>query len=311
MFVFIRCLLLLLPAAFPGAALSAQVYSGHLSGTFSAAATDGSGNYAGAVEGNWNASGTINAGGAVIENLGGSGTFGGVGIAGNWNVTAYNPQTRTIAIAWQGPDSRGPGGNGGVDGTSTLVIDTTTGVATGGFQGQIFTPQGTKTVTGTWTMRLQAAANTVVTGGVQGSFNGSASFVGAVNGMATGTWTLRILPDGSVAGTANGSYDGGKVSVPGYGQMCICGTWLANITRGTNGQFRFEGSWTHPLASGTLDGRGGGPVVWNIDIGTVPIQASGSFDGMVGLTVPLPIIGTGSYPVNVTGNWVAVLPINP
>ena len=63
--------------------------------------------------------------------------------------------------------------------------------------------------------------------------------------------------------------------------------------------------------SGTLDGRGGGPIVWYIDTSTAPMQASGNFDGSVGFSVTIPILGTATIPVSVGGNWNAVLPINP
>ncbi len=308
----IRVLFLLLLTAVCGAAWPAQVFSGQLSGSFSGAASDGSGNYSGSIEGTWNASGTSDAAGIFIETVGGSGSFGGSGIAGNWSVGGYNAQTKSISITWNAAGGRGPAsGSGTADGTTTLVVDTATGVATGGFQGQVYTSQGVKTISGTWTVSFQGAANTVVTGKVQGSFSGTASYVGAVNGTVTGDWTVRFMADGSVAGTASGNYDGGNIPVAGYGSVCICGTWLANVIRGTDGQFRLEGSWTHPVVSGTLDGRGGGPIVWYIDTSTTPIQASGNFDGSVGFSVTIPGLGTVSYPVSVGGNWNAVLPLNP
>lgn len=312
MSTFVRVLFLLLLAVLSGAAWPAQVFSGHLSGSFSGAAGDGSGNYSGGIEGIWNASGTSDAAGVFIETVGGSGSFGGSGIAGSWSVAGYNAQTKAISVTWNAAGGRGPAsGAGTADGSATLVVDTTTGVATGGFQGQVYTAQGVKTISGTWTVRFQGAANTVVTGRVQGSFSGTASYVGAVNGTVAGDWTVRFMPDGSVAGTASGSYDGGNVTVAGYGAICICGTWLANVIRGTDGQFRLEGSWTHPVVSGTLDGRGGGPIVWYINVGTTPMQASGNFDGSVGFSVTIPFLGTVSYPVSVGGNWNAALPLNP
>ncbi|OFZ85582.1 MAG: hypothetical protein A2V78_08540 [Betaproteobacteria bacterium RBG_16_64_18] len=312
MLTFIRVLCLLLLAAVSGSAWPAQVFSGQLSGSFSGAAGDGSGNYSGSIEGAWNASGTSDASGVFVETVGGSGSFGGSGFAGNWRVAGYNPQTKSISITWDAAGGRGPAsGTGTADGTTTLVVDTATGVATGGFQGQVYTAQGVKTLSGTWTVRFQGAADTVVTGKVQGSFSGTASDVGAVNGTVSGDWTVRFMPDGSVAGTASGSYDGGNISVAGYGAICICGNWLANIVRGSDGQFRLEGSWTHPVVSGTLDGRGGGPIVWYIDTSTAPMQASGNFDGSVGFSVTIPILGTATIPVSVGGSWNAVLPINP
>ena len=309
---FIRVLFLLLLAAVCGTASPAQVFSGQLSGSFSGAARDGSGNYSGSVEGTWDASGTSDAAGVFIETVGGSGSFGGSGIAGNWSVTGYKGKTKSISITWTTAGGRGPASaSGTADGATTLVVDTATGVATGGFQGQVYTTQGAKTISGTWTVLFQGAANTVVTGGVQGTFSGTASYVGAVSGTVTGDWTVRFMPDGSVAGTASGSYDGGNIPVAGYGTICICGTWLANVIRGSDGQFRLEGSWTHPVVSGTLDGRGGGPIVWYIDISTTPMQASGNFDGSVGFAVTIPGLGAMSIPVSVSGNWNATLPINP
>lgn len=312
MLTFIRILFLFLLGAVSGAAWSAQVFSGQLSGSFSGAASDGSGSYSGAVEGAWNASGTSDAAGLFIETVGGSGSFGGSGIAGTWNVAGYNAQTKSISITWSAAGGRGPASvSGTADGSTTLVVDTATGVATGGFQGQVYTPQGVKTLSGTWTVRFQGAANSVVTGKVQGTFSGSASYVGAVSGSVTGDWTVRFMPDGSVAGTASGRYDGGNIAVASYGSVCICGTWLANVIKGTDGQFRLEGSWTHPVVSGTVDGRGGGPIVWYINTSTTPMQASGNFDGSVGFAVTIPGLGTLSYPVTVGGNWNAVLPLNP
>lgn len=312
MLTFIRVAFLVLFGAVSGTAWSAQAFSGHLNGSFTGAAADGSGNFSGAIEGAWTASGTSDASGVFIETVGGSGSFGGAGIAGNWTVAGYNSQTKSISVTWNAAGGRGPGsGAGTADGTTTLVVDTATGVATGGFQGQVYTPQGVKTVSGTWTVQFQGAANTVVTGKVQGSFSGSASYVGAVNGTVTGDWTVRVMPDGSVAGTASGSYDGGNIPVAGYGSVCICGTWLANVVRGTDGQFRLEGSWTHPVVSGTLDGRGGGPIVWYINTSTTPMQASGNFDGSVGFTVTIPLLGTVSVPVSTSGTWTAELPLNP
>jgi|GEM_PF-2888222 len=312
MFNLVRVLLVLLLTAVCGAAWPAQTFSGHLSGSFSGAASDGSGNVSGGIEGTWNATGTSNTSGVVIETVGGSGSFGGSGIAGNWSVAGYNAQTKSVSVTWNSAGGRGPAsGTGTADGSVTLVVDTATGVATGGFQGQVYTAQGAKTVSGTWTVRFQGAANSVVTGRVQGSFSGTASFVGAVNGTVSGDWTVRFMPDGSVAGTASGSYDGGNIAVAGYGTVCICGTWLANVIRGSDGLFRLEGSWTHPVVSGTLDGRGGGPIVWYINTSTSPMQASGNFDGSVGFAVTLPGLGATSIPISVSGNWNATLPLNP
>lgn len=312
MLTFIRVVFLLLLSAVCGAAWPAQEFSGHLSGSFTGAASDGSGNYSGAVEGTWNAAGTSDAAGVFIETVGGSGSFGGAGIAGTWSMVGYDPQTKSISVTWNAAGGRGPvsGAAGTADGTTTLVVDTASGVATGGFQGQVYTAQGVKTINGTWTVRFQGAADTVVTGRVQGSFGGSASYVGAVNGTVSGDWTVRVMPDGSVAGTASGSYDGGSIAVQGY-TICICGTWLANVVRGSDGQFRLEGSWTHPVVSGTLDGRGGGPIVWYIDTSTSPMQAGGNFDGSVGFSVAIPLLGTQTVPVSVGGTWNATLPLNP
>jgi len=306
-----RIVVLLLVAAAAGPAWAAQTITGHLNGTFTGAATDGSASYSGNIEGSWNASATFDAAGVFVETVSASGSFGGAGLAGNWTVSGYNAQTKTISITWNGPAGRGPASAGTADGTTTLVLNTATGVATGSFQGQAYTPQGTKTVSGTWSVRFQGTANMTVTGSVQGSFSGTASYVGAVSGAANGNWTVRFMPDGSVVGTASGTYDGGNKSVAGYGSVCICGSWLANVTQGADGQFRLEGSWTHPVVSGTLDGRGGGPIVWYINTSTSPMQATGSFDGSVAFTVSIPFLGTASYPVSVGGNWSAVLPINP
>lgn len=280
---------------------AAQAFSGNLSGSFNGAATDGSGSYSGSIEGAWNASVT----GASVDSLDASGTFGGLGIAGTWEVTNYDPQTRTITIAWSAPGNRGPlSASGTPDGSVTLVLDPTTSLATGNFQGQVYTADGIKTITGTWTVRFQGIPTTVVSGTVQGTFTLTSGPVGAIGGTVTGTWTVRFMPDGSVAGVARGTYDGGTVPVPLLGPVCICGTWLANVIRGSDGQYRFEGSWTHPQAAGTADGRGGGSVVWYINTGTSPIQATGNFQGAVNISLPVP-------PLMLGGTWNATLPITP
>ena len=95
-----------------GAARPAQVFSGHLSGSFSGAASEGGGNYSGGIEGAWNASGTSDASGVFIETVGGSGSSGGSGIAGTWSVAGYNPQTKSISILWNAAGGRGPASGG-------------------------------------------------------------------------------------------------------------------------------------------------------------------------------------------------------
>lgn len=296
--------------AYPAWAI--QTVSGDLNGTFTGNATDGSGTYTGNIEGNWTASGVFDATGNFVETVTGSGTFGGNGIAGSWQITGYNAVTNSISVSWVAPGNRGPS-LGTADGSGELVVNTATGIATGAFQGQVFTPGGIKTVTGTWTVRFQGAAGSAVSGQIQGSFSGSADYVGSINGAVTGSWTVRLMPDGSVAGTASGSYDGGNIAVSGgYGSVCICGTWIASVSQGADGAFRLDGSWTHPVVSGTLDGSGGGPLVWYIDTSTVPIQATGNFSGATAFTVPLPApLQPVQVSVSTSGNWNATLPINP
>lgn len=292
-------------------AWAVQTISGDLNGTFTGSATDGSGAYTGNIEGNWTASGVFDATGNFVEAVTGSGTFGGNGIAGSWQTTGYDTVTKTISVSWVGPGNRGPS-LGSADGSVALVVDTATGIATGAFQGQIFTPSGAKTITGTWTVQFQGAANSVVSGQIQGNFSGSADYVGSINGAVTGGWTVRFMPDGSVAGTASGSYDGGNIAVSGYGSVCICGTWIASVNRGADGTYRLDGSWTHPVVSGTLDGSGGGPLVWYIDTSTAPIQATGNFSGATTFTVPLPApMPPMQVPLSTSGTWNATLPINP
>lgn len=307
--IFYRLLIVML-CIFAYPSWAGQIISGDLTGTFTGSATDGSGTYTGNVEGNWTASAVSDANGLFVENVTGSGTFGGNGIAGSWQATGYNSTTKTISISWIGPGDRGPS-LGSADGSVTLVVDTATGIATGAFQGRVFTPNGTKTINGTWQVQFQGAAQSVVSGQVQGNFSGSADYVGNVNGVVTGNWTVRFMPDGSVAGTASGSYDGGNRTVSGY-TLCICGNWIAVINRGANGTFRLEGSWTHPVVSGTLDGAGGGPLIWYIDTSTSPLQATGNFSGSTVFTVPLPAPAPSmSVPVSTSGNWTATLPFNP
>lgn len=296
--------------AYPAWAI--QTVGGDLAGTFTGSATDGSGTYTGNIEGSWTASGVFDTTGNFVETVTGSGTFGGNGVAGSWQTSGYNAVTNTISVNWAAPGNRGPS-LGSADGSVELVIDTATGIATGAFQGQIFTPGGIKTITGTWTVQFQGAASSTLSGQIQGSFSGSADYVGGINGAVTGNWTVRLMPDGSVTGTASGSYDGGNIAVPGgYGSVCICGTWIASVSRGADGTFRLDGSWTHPVVSGTLEGNGGGPLVWYIDTSTVPIQATGNFSGSTVFTVPLPAPWQPiQAPVSTSGNWNATLPINP
>jgi hypothetical protein len=107
------------------AAATRQAFSGSLSGSFSAAATDGSGNYSGSIEGTWNASGRSSR--VFIEALEGLGSFGGSGIAAEWSVSSYDPQTKAIAILWSAPGNRGPlSSSGTADGGALLVLDTDT-----------------------------------------------------------------------------------------------------------------------------------------------------------------------------------------
>ncbi len=297
---------------FSCAAWSAQSLSGDLTGTFTSSATDGSGAYSGGIEGRWTAAATFGDDGITVESAAGSGTFGGVGLAGAWSVARYDAATKTIHVTWKGPGERGPlSTSGSADGSVTLIIDTAKGIATGVFEGQVHTPHGTKTIRGQWTVQFRGLANSTVSGKVAGSFAGSASYVGSVAGTVTGDWTARIQADGSVSGTASGSYDGGNVAIPGYGSICICGTWLANVVSGSNGEYQLQGAWTHPVVSGSLDGSGGGPLVWYLNLGTTPFQASGNFDGQVSFRVSVPVIGTMNIPVTVGGTWNATLPLNP
>lgn len=304
-FIFRLMIVLAGLALSPYPAWSAQTITGDLSGTFTGSATDASASYAGNIEGRWSAAGTFDASGNFVESVTGSGTFGGNGIAGSWQVTGYNSVTKTISISWTAPGGRGPS-SGSADGSVALVVDTATGTATGPFQGQFFTPDGIKSISGTWTVRFMGAANSVVTGKIQGSFSGSASYVGNVSGSVSGDWTVRFMPDGSVSGTASGSYDGGNIPVSYYGNVCICGTWIASVSRGSDGKYRLDGSWTHPVVAGTLDGSGGGPIVWYINTDVTPIQASGNFSGSTSFSFP-PI----SIPITTSGSWQATLPINP
>jgi hypothetical protein len=303
-------LLLVLGLSVP--AWASQSLNGELTGNFTGRATDGSAEFTGVISGQWSASATAGPSGLSVETVSGTGTFGGIGLSGTWTMASYDPLTNTIHVSWMAPGERGPLSAAGVaDGAVTLVVDTARGIATGDFTGQAFTPAGTKTITGTWTVQFQGLANGTISGRVAGQFSGSASYVGAVSGTVSGDWSVRVLADGSVAGSASGTYDGGSIAIPGYGSICICGTWLANVSQGENGQYRLEGGWTHPVVSGNLEGSGGGPLVWYLDVSTTPIQASGDFSGRVGFVVSVPVLGTMSVPVSVNGSWTATLPINP
>jgi hypothetical protein len=282
--------------------------NGDLAGSFTGSASDGSGSYSGNITGNWNAAGPFDNSSAPIATLTASGSFGGLGVAGSWQVTAFDPVAKSIAISWAGPGMRGPGGNQG-DGSATLALDLNTATASGAFHGQVYTDNGIKTLNGTWTIRFQPAANTKLSGNVQGSFSGNASFVGAVSGSATGTWAARLLADGTIVGEGNGTYNGGNINVSGYGVVCICGTWAANLVKDANGQYQLAGAWTHPDVSGTLGGVGGGAMTWKLDLSTVPLQASGNFSGSTAFTVSVPLLGTITVPIAASGNWSATLPL--
>jgi hypothetical protein len=291
-----------------------QTITGNLMGSFSGQANDGSGSYTGNIEGEWSAAGGVDDAGVFIESVTGSGSFGGLGLSGTWNIARYDAVAKTISVVWNGPGGRGPvsiHATGEADGKVDLILDITSGTATGNFVGQIYTPAGIKTVSGTWTVQFQGLANATVTGSVPGSFSGNASYVGAVSGEVSGAWAIRIMPDGSVVGSASGRYDGGNVDVAGYGSVCICGTWLAHLTQGDDGRYQLAGSWTHPVVSGTLAGSGGGPLLWYLDLSTAPAQASGNFDGQVSFQATVPILGTMAIPITVGGDWTATLPINP
>ncbi len=291
---------------------TAETLNGDLSGSFTASATDGSASYTGGIEGRWTATATVTDTGVAVEGVTGAGSFGGLGLAGNWTIASYDHQTKTIHVTWNGPGDRGPvSASGNADGSVALLLDVASGTASGAFDGQIFTPDGVKTVAGTWTVRFQGLPESTMSGRVEGAFSGTASYVGNVAGGATGDWSVRILADGSITGTASGSYSGGNVTVPGYGTICICGTWLANLMQGEDGQYQLQGSWTHPVVSGNLAGSGGGPLVWYINVAASPMQASGSFSGQVSFRVSVPIIGTMDIPISVSGEWTATLPLNP
>lgn len=305
-FIFRLMLVLAGLVLLPYQAWSAQTINGNLNGTFTGSATDDSGSYSGNVEGSWSATGTFNAGSnfvesvtgssTFVESVTGSGTFGGAGIAGSWRVTGYNATTKTISVTWAAPGNRGPSG-GSADGSVALVLNTATGIATGAFQGQFFTPNGVKSISGTWTVQFQGYANRIVTGKIQSSVSGSASQVGNFSGAITGDWLARFMPDGSVAGTASGSYNGGNVGV-GFGSVCICGTWISTLVRGTDGKYRFDGSWTHQDVPPNLSGSGGGPMALYINTDVTPIQASGDFSGAVTYSTPFgPVMGFTS------GKW--------
>ena len=279
----------------------AQNYGGTLTGTFTGAASDGSATYAGGIDGTWTA--TVSSG--AVQSVSGSGSFGDTGVAGTWQMNVFDPASRTISVTWSAAGNRGPSGSGR-DGTVSLVLDIATATASGPFTGQFFTASGTKTINGTWRVRFLGAPASQFTGRIQGGWSGNAAVAGAVSGTVDGVWTVRFMPDGTVTGSGNGTYSGASVTVPGFGNICPCGTWVVAVVRGADGQYRMTGAWTHPQASGTLDGSGGGPAVFVIDTSTNPIRATGSFSGSTTFTVP--IIGT--LPIAVSGSWTATLAID-
>lgn len=291
---------------------SAQAFAisltGEVAGTFSGAASDGSGNYSGSVSGTWSAEGALS-GATPLATVSASGSFGGDGIAGNWQTKSFDPTTLSLAVNWAAADNRGPSG-GTADGSVALKIDLATATASGNFTGQVYTANGLKTVTGTWNVRFVGNASSVVNARIQGSFAGTASFVGNVTGNVAGVVAVHVLNDGTVTAAATGTFNGGNITVPGAGTVCICGSWLANLVKDSNGQYKLAGAWVQPIISGTVNGSGGGGIVFNLNLATSPIQASGTFAGSSTYTVSLPILGTSNIPVASSGNWNVTLAFN-
>lgn len=299
--------ILSITALIAGPASADQTISGSLNGTFSGATTDNSATVSGNIEGDWSAIISTNSSGTSSITASGTGSFGGTGLSGTWQITGYDPATGRISVVWSAPGNRGPlSAKGLADGNVSLMLDPATLKATGAFTGQFYTANGVKTVNGTWTVTLQNPAVATLNGSVQGTFLGTASFVGNVSGSATGTWKAHVLPDGSITGSANGTYDGGNVAVPLYGTVCICGTWTGTLSRSSQGVYSFEGSWTHPNVSGTAEGQGGGPMSWAIDTGTTPFRGDGSFSGSTSFTF-LSI----TVPISASGTWSAIFPFTP
>jgi autotransporter translocation and assembly factor TamB len=232
-----------------------------------------------------------------------------LGVAADWQVTAFDPKTLQLTVSWGAPGQRGPGGAQG-DGTATLTLNLGNASASGPFQGQIFTTKGTKTISGTWSVTFHPAANTKLSGTVDGAFTGTASYVGNVSGKVSGSWTASVLPNGTITGGGTGTYNGGNLSVSSYGTVCICGTWSATLQQAANGQYQLVGAWTHPVVSGTLDGNGGGPVSWTLNLATVPMQATGDFSGQTNFPVTVPFLGAITVGVDTNGSWTATLPVN-
>ncbi|MHB9119262.1 MAG: hypothetical protein ACYC2R_13470 [Burkholderiales bacterium] len=285
-----------------------QTVTGALVGTFTGATTDNSATFSGNVEGQWLATVSTNASGSSSITASGTGTFGAKGISGTWRITGYDQATGKVSVVWSAPGNRGPlSTNGSADGNVNLTLDPSTGRATGAFTGQFYSGNSVKTVNGTWSVAFQNSASTTVHGNVDGTFSGTASFVGNVSGSATGTWVANVQPDGSITGSANGTFNGGNVSVPLYGDVCICGTWTGTLTRNGQGGYSFEGSWTQPNLSGTADGHGGGPMSWIIDTGTTPFRASGDFSGSTSFSFTSSI----TVPISASGTWNATLPLTP
>lgn len=282
--------------------------TGEIAGTFTGTASDGSGNYNGSVSGTWSAEGALS-GATPLATVTASGSFGGEGIAGNWQTKSFDANTLSLTANWAAADNRGPSG-GTADGSVMLKIDLATASASGGFTGQVYTANGLKTVTGTWNVRFVGNASNVLNGKIQGSFAGTASFVGNVTGNVAGNVAVHVLGDGTVTAAASGTFNGGNINVPGAGTVCICGSWLANLVKDSNGQYKLAGSWVQPNVSGTVSGNGGGAIVFNLNLGTSPIQASGTFAGSSTYTVSLPILGSSNIPVASSGNWTVTVTFN-
>ncbi|MBS4097519.1 MAG: hypothetical protein KGZ83_11875 [Sulfuricella sp.] len=305
---FLIAILLSVSVLFAAPAGADQTLTGALIGTFTGATTDNSATFSGNIEGQWLATIATSASGSSSISASGSGTFGAKGLSGTWQITGYDPATGKITVAWSAPGNRGPlSSNGSADGSVALIFDPATGKATGAFTGQYYSGSGgVKTVNGTWTVSLQNPATATVRGSVNGSFAGTASFVNSVSGAATGTWVANVQADGSITGSANGTFNGGNIAVPYYGNVCICGTWTGTLTRSSLGVYSFEGAWTQPVISGSAAGSGGGPMSWTIDINATPFRASGDFSGATSFSFL-----SFTVPISASGTWNATLPLTP
>lgn len=302
-------LLALLVWSLPSIAIAVPL-TGDLGGTFTGRLAGATADVTGTITGSWTADVTLGTT-ATVNSVTATGSFGGPGVSGTWGIAGYDPATNTISVTWTAPGNRGPSslaGSGTADGSASLQVNTTTGVATGSFTGRVFTDGGEKTITGTWTIQFQGLSRLTRRGSVVGTWTGTATYLGPISGTVSGNWTARFLPDGTISAEASGTFQGGPYAVQtpvGTQQVVISGTYIVTLSRDSRGNYALTGSWTHPVLSGVLGALGGGEMTWNLDLGRSPMGGDGTFSGQGTFTVPT----FGSATVSTRGTYEVTLSI--